>query len=146
MLTQPSTSPSLSVSGGEGDLPAAAYSLEDRVVLGGEFLGDRGRLKADHFFRGPAEHPLRGRVPQHHVPVGVERDDGVGGGFDDRARGCVYPLPAAAFRGLTGRGSPRSDPPSWVCLICHHPFMVPPRNHPGQRKTVTPLLDGAWLA
>ena len=122
----------------EGNLPPAADSLEDRVVLGGVLLGDRGRLKAEDLFGGPAEHPFRSRVPQHHGAVGVERDDGVGGGFDDRARGRVHPLPVTAPRNLAGRGTP-----SWVRLFCHHTLMVPPWNRPGQWKAVTPLLGGA---
>jgi hypothetical protein len=99
--------------GREGDLAATPDPLEDRVVLGGEFLGDHGERQAHYLFSGPAEHPLRGRVPQHHVSVGVERDDGVGGGFDDRARGHVYPLPVALNCASTGRDRPRSAPPTW---------------------------------
>jgi len=87
--------------GGEGDLAAATDPLEYRVVLRGEFLGDDERFKAEHFRGGPAEHPLRGRVPQHDGTVGVEGDDGVGRGLDDRARGRVNPVPVITSRDLT---------------------------------------------
>ena len=72
--------------GGEGDLAAAADPFQDRVVLGLQLLGDDLRLQADDLGRGPAEHPLGGRVPQHHVAVGAERDDRVGRALDHGPR------------------------------------------------------------
>ena len=126
-------------------LGAAADPLEDRVVLGGQLLGDRRRIKADHLVGGPAEHPLRGRVPQHHCPVRAEGDDRVGRGLDDGARGGVYPLLVAPpCEPTRRRGSCCSIPPRWVRLLCHHIFMVPPRQGPGQRKPVTSFLGGEW--
>ena len=67
-----------------------------KLILVLTVIGNDGANRLSHHLRGRiTEHAFRGRVPQHHVPVGAERDDGVGGGFDDRAGGRVYLIPAA---------------------------------------------------
>jgi hypothetical protein len=93
--------------GREGDLAAAPDPLQDRVVLGLQLLGDDLGLKADDLRGGPAEHPLGGRVPQHHRPVGAERHDRISRALD---HGACRHVRAAADR-------PR--------LLCGHVNIVP---------------------
>jgi hypothetical protein len=77
--------------GGEGDLAAAAYPLEHRVVLRGELLRDIRRLGPEYLVARPAEHPLGRGVPQHDRTIGVKGNDRVRRALDDRARRRVNP-------------------------------------------------------
>ena len=104
--------------GREGDLAPTADPFEHRVVLGLELFRDDRRLETDHLGRRPAEHPLRGRVPQQHGPVGAEGDDRIGRALDDRTGGGVDPV-LAGYR---------------IRWLCHHPLMVPLDRHCGSPK------------
>jgi hypothetical protein len=45
-----------------------------------------GHLTTERVATAVAEAPLRGRVPLAHAPGGIDRDDAVERGFEDRAR------------------------------------------------------------
>jgi len=110
--------------GGERHLAAAADPFQDGVVLGVQLVGDDWRLRPGHFRGAPAEHPLRGRVPEHDRPVGAERDDRVRRALDHRARGRVYRVPGARERGVF-QG------------VCRHTFIVPSMDPQVSEKNTT---------